>query len=209
MSQRSPYNDRSRVEQKGKTRKSAAASRPKREAGASASSSPSKKAPAKKRTLWGRGPAREPVAPLVQTPEMRRLRRIWWGLWSASLIIAVGILALQQGAAANPAAAPLLDRFLPFLWGLWVASLGGAFYLELGPLRKARAAAIAEAKSAGGKKGAKKAPAVDPSAPERKSMLAGLGGLFRRSRTEDGVVEVPDTDAGAKGAGVPDEDGDE
>lgn len=150
MAQRSPYNDRYKTEQKGKTRKSAAGAKPRREAGASGSAAPAKKETPKKRSLWGRGPAAPPV-PVVTSPELKKLRRIWWVLWVASLLIAVAILFLQQGAKADPS----LNRFVPFLWGLWTASLGGAFYLEFSPIRKARAAAIEAEKSKSKKKSKK------------------------------------------------------
>lgn len=159
MTQRSPYNDRYKTDQKGKTRKSAAGAKPKREAGKSADAAPSKKAPAKKRTMWGRGPASGPVAPPVQSPEMKKLRSVWWVLWGASLVVAVGILLLQQAHAAA--------EFVTVGWGLWAAALAGAFYIELGPLRKARIKAIEEAKS--GKKPKQDKPAVPkadgPSSP--------------------------------------------
>jgi hypothetical protein len=147
MSTRSPYNDRNKIEQKGKTRKSAAASKPKREAGAAASA-PSKKAPAKKRTIWGRGPARRPVAPAVQSPEMKRLRRIWWILWGSSLGVALVAVFLGQLAKNNPS----LGIVYNVLLGLWAASFAGVIYLEIGPLRKARRAALEAAKLPKGKK---------------------------------------------------------
>jgi hypothetical protein len=150
MSQRSPYNDRNKVEQKGKTRKSAAASKPKRGAGVAASAAPSKKkkkAPARK-SFWSRGPARQPVAPQVQTPEMKRLRRIWWILWGSSLGVALVAVFIGQFAKTNPS----LQVVYTVLLGLWAASFAGVIYLEIGPIRKARRAALEEAKLPKGKK---------------------------------------------------------
>lgn len=164
MSTRSPYNDRNKIEQKGKTRKSAAASKPKREAGVAASSAPSKKkAPAKKKRRWGAGTASRPVAPQVQTPEMKRLRRIWWILWGSSLGVALVAVFIGQFAKTNPS----LQVVYTVLLGLWAASFAGVIYLEIGPIRKARRAALEEAKLPKGKKGkaakadAAKAAAMD------------------------------------------------
>jgi len=162
MSTRSPYNDRNKIEQKGKTRKSAAASKPKRGAGVSASSAPSKKKPTKK-SMWHRRPASGPVAPQVQSPEMKRLRRIWWILWGSSLGVALVAVFIGQFAKTNPS----LQVVYTVLLGLWAASFAGVIYLEIGPIRKARRAALEEAKLPKGKKGkaakadAAKAAAMD------------------------------------------------
>lgn len=134
MATRSPHNDRYKVELKGKTRKSASSAKPKRVLGDSTPSSPSKKA-APKKSRWGRGPAARPVPAFEPTPKMKQLRKIWWALWSLSLVIAVGILLLQKAGAAY-------TGYVPFAWGLWAASMGGAFYLEFTPIRKARMEAM-------------------------------------------------------------------
>jgi hypothetical protein len=85
MARRSVSNDRYRVEQKGKTRKSASAAKPKREAGVAAGTTPAKKKPEKKgATRWGRGPARDPIPQMPSTPEMKTLRRYWWVLIGAA-----------------------------------------------------------------------------------------------------------------------------
>jgi hypothetical protein len=170
---RSPYNDRYKVDQKGKTRRSASASKPKRGiADLTPADSPKKKA-ASKRKWWSPAPAASTSPAFVATPEMGRLRRIWWVLWGLSLVVAVGILLLQNAAkqaadaasavalavsgattatveAAAAAAAAPYAPYVPLLWGLWAAAMAGAFYLEFVPIRKARAAAI-EASRKGGK----------------------------------------------------------
>lgn len=137
MSQRSPHNDRYKVEQKGKTRKSASAAKPKREL-ADLTSATSKKA-APKKTRWGRGPARQVTPDIEPTPRMKRLRRIWWILWGMSLLIAVGILLLQKAGAPY-------TSYVSAAWGVWAAAMGGAFYMEFVPLRRARAEAIEAAR---------------------------------------------------------------
>lgn len=150
MSTRSPYNDRNKIEQKGKTRKSAAASKPKREAGVAASSAPSKKKPTKK-SMWRRRPASGPVAPQVQSPEMKKLRRLWWILWGSSLGVALIAVFIGQLAKTNPSN-PALGIVYTVLLGVWAASFAGVIYLELGPIRKARRAALEAAKLPKGKK---------------------------------------------------------
>ncbi len=172
MATRSPYNDRYKVDQKGKTRRSASASKPKRGI-ADLTPADSPKKTKKKRKWWNPGPAASTAPTFVATPQMKKLRQIWWVLWGASLAIAVGILLLQNAAkqaadvasaaasslsgattatidAAVAAAASPYTPYVPLLWGLWAAAMAGAFYLEFRPIRKAREAAI-EASRTGGK----------------------------------------------------------
>jgi hypothetical protein len=161
MARRSVSNDRYRVEQKGKTRKSASAAKPKREAGVAAGTTPSKKKPEKKgATRWGRGPARDPIPQMPSTPEMKTLRRYWWVLIGAAIVLAVAMIPIQKLKNTT------LDSVM---FGVYAAALAGALYLEFGPLRKARLAAIAEAKKKGGK-GSKLLPdakvAVPAGAPQ-------------------------------------------
>lgn len=159
MARRSITNDRYRVEQKGKTRKSASSAKPKREVGAAASDAPAKK-PVKKggATKWGRGPAREPVPSVPVTPEMRTLRRYWWILIGAAVVLAVAMI---------PAAKYKNSTLNAVLLGTYAAALGGSLYLEFGPLKRARQAAAAAAKGKGGKQAkAAKSAAPVPAAPE-------------------------------------------
>jgi hypothetical protein len=156
MARRSISNDRYRVEQKGKTRKSASAAKPKREAGVAAGTTPSKKKPEKKgATRWGRGPARDPLPQVPSTPEMKTLRRYWWVLIGAAIVLAVAMIPIQKLKNTT------LDSVM---FGFYAAALAGALYLEFGPLRKARLAAIAEAKKKGGK-GSKLLPDEKSAAP--------------------------------------------
>jgi hypothetical protein len=142
MASRSPYNDRYKVDQKGKTRRSASAAKPKRDIADLTPASSTKKAVAKKK--WWSAPAAANRPPVIEpTPQMKRLRRIWWGLWGASLAIAFIIIPLNQPGSA-------FRQYMPYAWGLWAAAMAGAFYLEFGPLRKARLAAM-EAVRKGGK----------------------------------------------------------
>jgi hypothetical protein len=204
MARRSVTNDRYRVEQKGHTRKSASAAKPKREAGESAASSTSKK-PVKKgaakkgATRWGRGAAREPLPTVPSTPQMKALRRYWWILIGTAIVLAVAMIPIQQ----------LKNQTLDsVLFGVYAAALGGALYLEFGPLRRARKAAIAEAKakeSKGGKARANAKAAPEPAAAEPTLTDKVLGFFGRKPKADhtDGVLDVPpssDNDAASAAA---------
>jgi hypothetical protein len=167
MTRRSVGNDRYRVEQKGHTRKSASAAKPKREVGAAASDKPKKKAKsAKKPNLFGMKTTREPVARVVPSPEMKKLRRWWWGFMGAAIIIAMAMFGMSAAKIVNKTAESVL-------FGVYAAALGGALYLEFGPLRKARLAAIDAGKTTGGK--AKKAAAKDADAKKSGAKDANAG----------------------------------
>lgn len=155
MGQRSPYNDRYKVEQKGKTRKSASSAKPKR--GVADLTPTNTKPAAKKKTgLFGRmrsasRPASSPAVP-ISTPRMRQLRRIWWVLWVVALGVALGILYLQNAVrGGNAAYAP----WVTVGWVVWIASMAGAFYLEFVPIRKERGAIVNAAVAARSEKGPK------------------------------------------------------
>jgi len=155
MSQRSPMNDRYKTEQKGKTRRSASAAKPKRDVADLAPAS-SAKAPAKKKGLFSARGSSRPSAPMLTSPRLTQLRRIWWILWVLALAVAIVILWLQQ-------AGPALQFLVPFGWAVWAVAMGGAFYIEFLPIRKERAALIEAAKK-GGKASKKDRP--EPPAPE-------------------------------------------
>ncbi len=160
MSQRSPYNDRNKTEQKGHTRKSASAAKPKR-AVADLSPVTSGKAP-KKASAWQRAKAQSgsgassssSTAGMEATPRMKELRRVWWFLWVGALVIAVVILLMQQFKVNAPA-------LIAGAWVVWLAAMGGAFYIEFGPMRKERQALMAAGKSGGKSSKAEKAEKPD------------------------------------------------
>lgn len=147
MSRRSVTNARYRKDNVGSTRKSASAAKPKRDAGDLSASSKKKAAP--KKGFWATLFAPAPDAG-VTSPEMRRLRRYWWVFLGSALAIAVLMYFTQAQAWAKPFQIPML--------ALYAITLGGALYLEFGPIRKARAAAIAASRG-GSKKGGKGAKA--------------------------------------------------
>jgi hypothetical protein len=111
---------------------------------------------------------------------MKQLRRTWWWLWGGALAMAVGLWLLQDTAQRAGAAAETVARaasnattatieaafsqgtapygiFLILGWGLWLAAMGGAFYLEFVPIRKERSGALAAAKSGTKDSGSKSA----------------------------------------------------
>lgn len=152
MSRRSVTNDRYRVDQKGKTRKSASSAKPKRAAGES-SSTPAKKKGATSKPksaigrLFGRGPATQPVPKIEPTPEMTKLRRVWWVFMGVAVALALAMVPLSK----------VNNTVSSILFGTYAAALGGALYIEFGPLRRARMAAMKAAKGGKAAKSAGKA----------------------------------------------------
>ena len=148
MSRRNVMNERYKKENAGTTRKSAASVRPKREAGESSTSSKpkAKKGPS-------RSPARRSASVRVpDSPEIKRLRKYWWGFMGTALLLAVLLVPITQNKATS-------QRWGGLAVGVYTVALAGALYLEFGPIRKARAAAVAAAKKdekSSKSKGAKK-----------------------------------------------------
>jgi hypothetical protein len=158
VSRRAVTNDRYKKENLGgTTRKSGASVKPKREAGESADSVSSSKSKAKKgpsRTAAKRpSPARVP-----DSPEVKRLRKYWWGFMAAALLLAVLLVPISSNKVLN-------QRVGSVAVGLYAAALGGALYLEFVPIRKARAAAVAAAKKDDKPSKSKPTKAAAPVAP--------------------------------------------
>jgi hypothetical protein len=131
MAQRSPYNDRYKTDQKGKTRKSASAAKPKRSIADLTPGESAKKAE-KKTSVWSRAKkasggssssksskgsgssdAKSLLRMVESAPRMKELRRIWWWLWGGAVVLAVGLWVLQEaarnaGVAATTAASAVL-----------------------------------------------------------------------------------------------------
>jgi hypothetical protein len=181
VSQRSPFNDRYKVESKGKTRKSASAAKPKRavadvgtpakrKTGRSSAWSRAKAASAAQQKSSGKQAPRE----LPPSPRMRQLRKYWWIAWIGALLVALAILGLQQLgqqaastagaaatasgettaaiAAARAAAQAKWTNIVPIGWALWLAGMGFAFYLEFVPIKRERQAMLDAAASGHGKR---------------------------------------------------------
>lgn len=138
MSRRSVTNDRYKVEMKGKTRKSAASARLKPGTGTSA---PAKKPTAKTRGgLFGRLRSREPLPRIPSTPEVKKLSRIWWSLMGVAILFALAMAPVANTKNRNLSTALLV---------LYAATLSGALYVQFGPLKRARAEALASTKKGG------------------------------------------------------------
>jgi len=161
VSRRSVTNDRYKKDfAGGTTRKSAASVKPKREAGEASSSGSKPKA----KKGPSRTAAKRPASARVpDSPEVKRLRKYWWGFMAAALLIAVLLVPITSNKTWN-------QRFGSIAVGVYAAALGGALYLEFGPIRKARAAAVAAAKkdgkSSGKPKGGKAVPPVEVASTE-------------------------------------------
>lgn len=162
MSRRSVTNDRYRTERSGKTRKSASAAKPKRTAGEMGGSGPAKKTPAKPtgwRGLLGGGGAARPTMPRVEpTPEMKKLRMWWYVLFGVALVDLLAFTAIKD----------MNEQLRTALLGLYIVAITAVFYIEFGPLRKARVAAIEAAKKGGkgGKGGKPKSDEGKPAKPK-------------------------------------------
>lgn len=165
MTQRSPFNDRYKVDQKGKTRKSASAAKPKRavsdvgvqakkKSGRGSAWSRAKSASASKQ----RSTTRAPEPKLVPTERFRRLTRLMWSSWAVSLVGAIAVLWMQsQGGDWL--------RYLGIGWIVYFVGIGFAFYLQFVPIRQERAVMLEQARAGHGKKEKQgkgpKAPVID------------------------------------------------
>ena len=154
MGQRSPYNDRYKVDQKGKTRRSASSAKPKRDlADLTPATAPGSKP--KKKGFFARAAgssSKSAPAPVVTSPRLKQLRLVWWVLWVVALGTALGILLLQNAVQKGNTT---LGLWVTIGWVVWFVSMGAAFYLEFVVIRKERNAIIDAnvATSKGGKSG--------------------------------------------------------
>lgn len=125
MGQRSPHNARYQKYTKpgGKTRRSAASAKPKREVGKAGESTSSSK-----KSTSGRGGYAVP-----QTPEYRKWRNVWWATLGASAACALIYLALAKSIPAQAKFALLLGCYV---------FLGIGMYLDWRKVRPAREAAL-------------------------------------------------------------------
>jgi hypothetical protein len=137
VAKRSPLNERygKHTAPAGKTRKSAAAAKPKRARAEGSAASWSKKKPPAGR--------RERLALHPPTPEYRKWRRIWWGLLGSAMVLSTLAWWLWRDDAGR-------------VWGNWV--LGGGYvaifaaisidWVKMRPLRKEWLASRGDADSA-------------------------------------------------------------
>lgn len=106
----------------GKTRKSAAAAKPKRDAGAQSK----KKSPAKR--------SRSAFIGNPPTEEFRRLRKLWWILLGGSLIFTMGSLAIREWLQSWA----LYQQVAGAMLGIGYVMIGAALYIDLTKIRKMR-----------------------------------------------------------------------
>ncbi len=132
MGQRSPHNARYQKHTKpeGKTRRSAASVKPKRDAGGTAQSSKSssKKSSAKSKYL------------VPETPEYRKWRRVWWAALGGSAACALLFLGADYLARQGIFEMPPGVRF--GLLAVCYVFLGIGMYVDWRKVRPAREAAI-------------------------------------------------------------------
>jgi hypothetical protein len=136
VARRSPLNARYQkyTEPAGKTRKSAAAAKPARK-----SAEPAPAGASKSKGSSARGPVR--VDP--QTPEFKRIRRIWWGSLIVGVVLVTASWALRSYAQAFAYASTVANVTLVLAY----ACIAFALYLDFAKMRPMRQAA----KSGGGK----------------------------------------------------------
>jgi hypothetical protein len=132
MAQRSPTNARYQkyTKPEGKTRRSAASAKPKRDSGktAAVSKSSSKSAAAQRKVV------------VPTSPEYRKWRNIWWAClgvgFALALVSGIAFLVLPQGTVARP----VLNGILFVCYGFLIASM----FIDYKRVRPARDAAIRE-----------------------------------------------------------------
>jgi Flp pilus assembly protein TadB len=122
----------------GKTKRSASAAKPKREAGAQTGSTSVKKSSATKPAQ--RQSLREAWRSMPSSPEMKRWRRIWLALIAAALLVAV-VVGFVPGIRDNRTA--LMAGTV-----VYVITLGAAVYIDFAVIRPLRNKAVAEQKAA-------------------------------------------------------------
>lgn len=136
MSQRNPMNDRYQTdEHQGKTRKSAAAAKPKSKAASSVRMQPTTKTKQQKKAEQKAVRAKQGELDRKYynppTPQYKRLRKMWWGL----LIGAIVCTALSfLGRSFLPEAATYV------ILGLAYICIIGALYIDFSKIRKVRRA---------------------------------------------------------------------
>lgn len=146
MARRSATNERygKHTAPSGKTRKSAAAAKPKR-----ANAGPSSSSKSSKSSASG-AKKREPLVYHPDTPEYKKWRRIWWGCLGAAIVLTTVSWFIMRGG-------PQYQTIGTVLLGLGYASIAAALYLDWTKLRKLRTQWIASGQAAEAGKAAEKA----------------------------------------------------
>lgn len=134
MSTRNPMNERYQSEERrGVTKKSAASAKPKTKAAASVYIKPTEKTPQEKKAARRAERQKEQERQRKyynpDTPRYKRLRRIWWVLLGAAIVMVVLSFAFQSN----------MPGYTPFIViALSYACIIGAFVLEFTVIRKER-----------------------------------------------------------------------
>jgi hypothetical protein len=129
----------------GKTRKSAAAAKPKRSS-ASTPAKPGKPSGSRKAATAAK---REPIVYNPDTPEYKKWRKIWW-ICLGTAFVSTGIsFFVMPPRGPNQTIASLL-------LGLGYTAIAGALYIDFSKLRKLRAEWIESGKAAEAGKAAEK-----------------------------------------------------
>ena len=120
----------------GKTRKSAAAAKPKR--ATSSGSTPVKSSSASKAT--GATKKRQPLVLHPDTPQYKYWRRIWWAFLGTAIVLStVSWFVMKEGAAQR--------QLGTWILGAAYGAIAAALFIDWTKLRKIRAAWLAEQKS--------------------------------------------------------------
>ena len=136
MSQRNPLNDRYQTdEHRGQTRKSAASVKPKTKAASSVRVQPTEKTKQQKKAEQKAARAKQMELDRryynPPTPEYKRLRKVWWGLLIAAIVMTVLSFA---GRSFLPETVTYVTL------GLAYACIIGALYVDFSKIRKVRRA---------------------------------------------------------------------
>ena len=125
MAQRNPMNDRYQSEDhRGKTRKSAASAKPKSQAASSVYVRSKTKTKAEKKAI--RRAERQKQAELDRkysnppTPEYRRLRRIWWVLLVAAIVLMIISFSLQNAIGEVASFILMVPAYICIIAALWL-----------------------------------------------------------------------------------------
>ena len=203
MSTRNPMNERYQSEEhRGVTKKSAASAKPKAKAAASVYIKPKEKTPQEKKAARkaerAKARARTDKYYNPNTPRYKFLRRIWWVLLGAALVLTVGSFAFQSSLPQNATWIFIILSYVCII---------GAFVLEFTAIRKERTrfaeemegkskAARAEQKKAKAEQRAQRAEAKEKFEAAQAAELEKPKGIkrFFAKKTEP----VAEADAGAK-----------
>ncbi len=187
MSQRNPMNDRYQTDKvKGQTKKSAASAKPKTKAAASVYVRPAGKSKAEKKAIRKQQQAKQRELDRVYynppTQEYKNLRRIWWALLIAAIVI-TGVSFF--GRNVIPEGMSIVTLVLAY------ACIIGALYIDFAKIRKVRRKYQAEMlkknpKLAKNYRATQAANQLAEEKAEKKAERKQQGGFFGRFKKDKG-----------------------